>query len=363
MPWTRPTMSELVTRIENDITSRLTGNAPLLRRALLKIMARVWAAVFHILYGLIQNESRNILVTTAETDKLDEHGSERGVTRIAASPASGPLLITGDNGTVVPLGVVFVADSGLEYRTIETGTISGGVLELDVQCTSFGTQGNLPDEAELTIQIPAAGIDDLAETNAAFTNGVDEETDEAYRARILEHIQNPPAGGSRADFIRWAKSVAGVGDAWCFPNYYGAGTVGVAIKATDAAPQPSGALVTQVQTYIDQDTIRPVTMEVTVSGVVQRAVVFGLTITPDTAEARAAIQDNLKSLLERDIAPGGNGDGTDVLYLSHIRKAISLANVLDYSINTLTIGGSSQPIANYTFPAFDYPLFSSITWT
>lgn len=362
MPWTRPTLNEIIVRIENDITSRMTGNAPLLRRALLKILARVWSAVFHILYGLISNEARNILVTTAEGVMLDLHGAERGMTRIAATPASGTVVITGDNGTSVPIETVFVSDAGLEYRTTESGVVSGGTLTLDIECKTFGEQGNLPDGAALTIQVPISGINEAAETGDELDNGVDRETDEDFRARILERMQNPPAGGSRADYIRWAKSVAGVGDAWCFPNFYGAGTVAVVVKATDDSPQPGSGTVTAVQDYIDQDDVRPVTANVVVANLVQRAVVFGITITPDTAEARTAIQANLKSMLERDVAPGGNGGGTDVLYLSHIRKEISKANVLDYTIDSLSIGGSSQPIANYQFPNFDYPLFSSITW-
>lgn len=365
MPWTRPTLAELITRIENDITSRMTGNAPLLRKAMLKILARVWAGLNHILYGLIENEATNILITTSTGDRLDQHAADRGITRLPATAATGSAVVTGVNGTVISQGTILVADSGVEFQTTAVGTIVSGTATIPIICLTFGDSGNLPAAATLTFQLPLDNIDETGETAAAITDGYEQETDDELRARILAKITNPPAGGSRADFIRWAKEASsGVGDAWCFPNYYGAGTVAVVIKATDASPGPSGGLISTVQTYLDRDDIRPVTMDPTVVGVDPQPVVFTLNISPDTAEARTAIQNNLRSLLEKDVAPGGNGGGTDILYISHIRKEIAVANILDYTLSAMTIDGNSVSVtANFQFTSFGYPVFSSITWT
>ena len=57
------------------------------------------------------------------------------------------------------------------------------------------------------------------------------ETDADYLARILEYIRRPPAGGNQYDYIKWAKEVDGVAQAFCVPLGQGLGTVDVIILA------------------------------------------------------------------------------------------------------------------------------------
>ncbi|PKN05563.1 MAG: hypothetical protein CVU74_01150 [Deltaproteobacteria bacterium HGW-Deltaproteobacteria-9] len=57
------------------------------------------------------------------------------------------------------------------------------------------------------------------------------ETDADYLARILEYIRRPPAGGNQYDYIKWAKEIDGVAQAWCVPLGQGLGTVDVIILA------------------------------------------------------------------------------------------------------------------------------------
>lgn len=59
------------------------------------------------------------------------------------------------------------------------------------------------------------------------------ETDAAYLARILDRIRRPPAGGNQYDYIKWAKEVDGVAQAWCLPIAQGLGTVDVIILADE----------------------------------------------------------------------------------------------------------------------------------
>jgi uncharacterized phage protein gp47/JayE len=57
------------------------------------------------------------------------------------------------------------------------------------------------------------------------------ESDSALLARILDYIRRPPAGGNKYDYIRWAKEVDNVANAWCIPLADGLGTVTVIILA------------------------------------------------------------------------------------------------------------------------------------
>lgn len=57
------------------------------------------------------------------------------------------------------------------------------------------------------------------------------EADADYLARILDRIRRPPAGGNRYDYVKWAKEITGVAEAWCVPLGQGLGTVDVIILA------------------------------------------------------------------------------------------------------------------------------------
>jgi uncharacterized phage protein gp47/JayE len=71
---------------------------------------------------------------------------------------------------------------------------------------------------------------------------------------LLARLRQPPAGGNKYDYQRWALEVPGVTQAFCYPLRRGAKTVDVAVLANGAPP--SGALLAAVQTYIDN--VRPV---------------------------------------------------------------------------------------------------------
>ncbi len=57
------------------------------------------------------------------------------------------------------------------------------------------------------------------------------ETDADYLTRLLNRIQQPPAGGNANDYVQWALAVTNVENAWCFPLAQGLGTVDVVIMA------------------------------------------------------------------------------------------------------------------------------------
>ncbi len=60
------------------------------------------------------------------------------------------------------------------------------------------------------------------------------EADADYLTRLLNRIQQPPAGGNANDYVQWALAVTNVEDAWCFPLAQGLGTVDVVITANSA---------------------------------------------------------------------------------------------------------------------------------
>jgi uncharacterized phage protein gp47/JayE len=57
------------------------------------------------------------------------------------------------------------------------------------------------------------------------------ETDAEFLARLLEDLRRPPAGGNKYDYVKWAKSLDGVAQAYCFPIAQGLGTGDLVIVA------------------------------------------------------------------------------------------------------------------------------------
>lgn len=356
MPWTRPTLAELEERVEGDITSRLTGSAPLMRKAVLKIIAKALAVLAHILHGFLAYLGVNMLPDQAEGEWLERIAWARGLhpIRLPASSASGSITLGGANGTTVPSGTGFIADSGLEFATTAPGTISSGAAIVPVICRTPGADGNLPLAAVLSIQTPISGVNVTGTAAAAFSGGADKESDAALRDRLRAFIQSPPSGGSKADYIRWARTVPGVRQAWCFPNYYGRGTIAVVISAMGVDPEPDAPLVAAVQAYLDRDDVRPVPADVRVFGIVPRVVDVQVFITPYNAGLAAAIQASVADMFAKEAAPGGT------LYMTQLQRAIHVAGIRNYQIESLSVGGNLQPIVDYQFTGFEYMVLGNV---
>ncbi len=92
--------------------------------------------------------------------------------------------------------------------TITTTFTSASIPVLSVE---FGLQTNLSLDTPLTLQSPIAGVDDVMNTDfGAIGGGTDQETDQEFKARYLDRIQNPVAHYNSADIVTKAKEVPGV---------------------------------------------------------------------------------------------------------------------------------------------------------
>lgn len=175
---------------------------------------------------------------------LDGHAKARGVTRRAATAATGEITITGAEGTVIPAGSTFSTaavndEPSMDYRTLATVTIpASGSVTVRVQCTQTGTAGNTPVNTIVLVGGKNTGITGVT-NEAAVTGGTEAEDDESLRSRIEEYdkSQGDSYTGSVADYKRWATNVPGVGEATVIPANDDTGLVTIII--TDAAGQPA----------------------------------------------------------------------------------------------------------------------------
>lgn len=355
MAWTRPTLTSLINRTQADMDAKLVDSSPLLRRSNLNVLARIIAAIAHGLYGYLEYIAKQVIYDTAEGEFLKRWASiwlENPI--IAAEYATGLIVVTGTNGTVIEAGTVFIRADGIEYETDAEAIIAAGQVIVNVIAIEAGQAGNTVAGTALNISSPIAGVNGAAAVDVGgLTSGADEETIERARARLIARIQLPPHGGAKHDYETWAKEVAGVTRAWCSPGELGAGTVTVRfVRDDDANLIPDAAEVTAVQTYIDER--RPVTADLTVVAPIADALNFEITLTPNSVAVQAAVEAELKDLLLREAEPErGNGEGT--ILLSHIKEAISIAAGETNHVLTL-------PAADVVHALGHMAKFGAITW-
>jgi uncharacterized phage protein gp47/JayE len=280
-------------------------------------------------------------VSTTSGNYLDYKAEEYGLTRLAATKATGQITITGTNATVIPAGSLFSTAGGIQFETLAEVTISGTTVVASVRAVVAGISGNVAISAINTIPIAIPGVTSV-DNAAGTTGGTDQETDEALRDRILEKVQNPATSGNSNHYVQWAKEVAGVGDARCLPLWDGNGTVKVVIIDGNKEPA-SGTIVTNVETYIE--TVRPIGADVTVvsASAVEIDVDATLTLLPGyiLADVKTAFETNLTNYL-KSIA----FEQSYVSYAVIGSTLLDTEGVQDYADLTVNLGTSNISIAN-----------------
>lgn len=330
MPFTRASLSTIVDRIKSDFESRIDGATSLLRRSFLKVLATVNGGAFHLLYEYLDYQARQLFVVTADTAGLEAHSSEWGITRTAATIATGSGEATGVNGTVIPAGTELSSTDGVIYSTDADATIAAGVATLDFTANVAGADGN--DDAGITLTFVSAivGANTTVTVDSdGITGGADAESDDSLRARILARKRQPPFGSIENDYINWMKEVSGTTRAWTLPLYQGAGTVAVAfVRDGDTPIFPTSSQRTAMYNYLLEHTDPasgllvgvPVTAQpgLSVLNIAATTINFEIGMYPNTAAIQADVEAELENLMLRAAAP----DST--IYLSEISEAISL---------------------------------------
>lgn len=328
MAFIRPTLSDLVQRVEGDIKSGL-GVVTLLRRSFLKVFARVLAGLSHMFFGFLAWVERQAFPDTAEGEYLLRWGSIWDVTPLEATFAEFICDVTGTAGVIIPAGRTYRRVDGAEYTTTAEVTLTGSGDTIQLVAVASGVSSRVNPGDVLTIVSPIAGLNTQATVSSIITVAEDPESEASHRERLIDRIQNPPSGGAPNDYIQWARAVPGVTRAWVGPQALGPGTVVVYFVTDNEDPiTPSAPKIQEVEDYIEER--RPVTANVSVVAPALLELDLTIAIKPNTAEVREAIEEELKDMVFRDAAlsgayksPGEFHDGK--ILLSRISEAVSIA--------------------------------------
>lgn len=253
-----PTTKQLFEENLSNYEQKINQESPLNDRAFLRVTAQNEAGAFTTLYKYGQERALQNLVQTATDGDLDRLGSEYDVPRNPAAAAQFTATLPATTGTIIPSTTIFTGvNNGVKYISIGSVTASAGVATLTLRSTEVGVIGNLNVFDTLKIQSQISGATTTATITAQAITGAELETDEAYRSRILEVIQNPPQGGATTDYRIWAKTVSGVKNAFPYSGLTSPGDITVYVEATVAVSPPDGipnsGLLDQVEDAILYD--------------------------------------------------------------------------------------------------------------
>lgn len=361
MPFTRPTLPQLRDRVESDFADKFSL-PQVLRRSFLGVSAKAIAGLAHTLFGYLDFISRQVFPDQAEQEFLERWATIWGISRTAATFAEFTITHTGTNGGVIPIGTIIQRSDGVQYTATTSGIITAGEAVVTYRANVAGSDAN-PQVADiLSLSSPITDVDSNGEVTAIVTEGDDQETDDTLRTRLLNRIQQPPAGGTAQDYINEALSVAGVTRAWVFPLNRGAGTVDVSFVEDNEDPIiPSAPKVAEVQAAIDA--FKPVTADCQVFAPVAVPLDITMQLEPNTAEVQAAVTAQLEDMIFRDAEVAGSyrdaattNDGT--ILISRINEAISIATGEEDHLVTVPAGdftvsnGEIVTLGTITFNSF-----------
>jgi hypothetical protein len=225
MPVNIPTTEEQAAINLANIESKTNTNSPLADKAYNRVMSVMESMAFTSLYKFAVERALQNFALTATREDLDRIGEEVGVLRKPAVAANLKIEITGTDGTVISAGTDFVGDANaIRYFSDASVIIASGTAEADITASESGVIGNLQVSDTVTIGTPIPGADNQADITAVNTVGAEEETDDAYRLRVLNALRTTLGGGNGEDYKAWSEEVAGVFRAFPYSGRVGIGS-------------------------------------------------------------------------------------------------------------------------------------------
>ena len=343
MPWATPTLKTVRGLVRDAIRGNLPGADASIPNSVLRVMSDAMGALCHLTLQFIDWLALQLLPDTAEHEWLDRHGdiwlvnSDGTTGRKVATLASGSAdFFASIPGVVFPAGTQVTSNTGVGYETTQLAVATGPDVPIPIPIRALdpGSDGNQSAGAMLTVTTTDPGMEGAA-TVVNLDGGIDEETDEELRFRVLARIRQPPQGGAANDYVVWALAVPGCTRAWVSPLEMGIGTITVRVLFDDLRADDDGwpqlVDLEAVSNYLD--TVRPVAVKDfwVLAPIKQRVDVLINLIDPDTTEIRAAVEANLQEMFFEKAAPGQTIYGAWKVQAIMNTANVKSVDMLDYS--------------------------------
>ena len=328
-------------------------------------------------YLSLDQVQRAAFIQTAVGASLDMLAVIGGLTRYPASAA----VRLGIFNTAVPIGARFSTINGtnsINFAVTAAATVSEpeeGFTYYQLTAETPGTIGN-----EYTGPIlPITTIPGL--TSAQITDilvpGDDTETDDAFRERLIEALNNRPFGGNIADYRQNVLAIDGVGGVQVYPTWNGGGTVKLSVLGADFLPA-SPTLVENVQNAIDPPPnqglglgLAPIGAKVTVAAPTELTVNVSATLMLAAGYAIGQVQEPVEQAIEAYLLSvrqewDTNTSSTAVsyaadVYVARITAAIVGVTGVVNATNVQLNGGTADLILTETGETQQVPVIGTVT--
>jgi uncharacterized phage protein gp47/JayE len=324
-------------------------------------MSDAMGALCHLTLQFIDWLALQLLPDTAEHEWLDRHGdiwlvnsdgtTGRKVATLASGIADLGVLVP---STVIPSGTQLTSNISIGYETTQlvVGTGPDVPIPTPIRALDPGSAGNLNPGDTLSVISDDPAIAGSA-TVVTLDGGIDEETDDELRFRVLARIRQPPQGGAAHDYVIWALAVPGCTRAWVSPLEMGIGTVTVRVLFDDLRADDDGwpqlTDLLAVTNYLD--TVRPVAVKDfwVLAPIKQRIDVLIRIMDPDTTEIRAAVEANLRTMLFERAAPGQTIFGAWKVQTIMNTANVRSVDMLDYSDDVMASPGNMAVLGDIQY--------------
>ena len=213
----------LIRSFEHEFNTQLR----ILPKSFIKILCKVFAGVFIVIYKLVGWYFLQMFPETADWEEVTILGVrlrplvKLGVLFGVGEPLAGVQwrgIITIDvltQGSVLYSGTQLKSSvTGKLYIVEETKTLLQTKENVSVVCTEIGTAGNLEKNDTLNFVNPYGFIKTEAIVSDVARVGLDNELESSYRNRVVNRFRLQPQGGALADYRIWASEVPGVLNAY-----------------------------------------------------------------------------------------------------------------------------------------------------
>lgn len=314
-------------------------------------------------------------VQTATGQALDYLAVIAGLTRYPASAA----VRLGIFDMAVPIGSRYSTINGADSINFQATAATTGETEGDYyfQLTAE-TPGSIGNEYTGPI-LPITAIPGLnsAQITDILVPGDDEESDEDFRVRIIEALNDRPFGGNIASYRTYIMAIDGVGAVQVYPTWNGGGTVKCSVLGADFLPA-SPTLVENVQNAVDPPpnqglglgtapigaqvtVVAPEELTVNVSATLQLA--SGYAIGQVQTPIQQAIENYMLSVRQEWATPVNT---TSVEYQANVYVARIVAAIVSVpgvvnATNVQLNGGTADLILTETGAAQQVPITGTVT--
>lgn len=327
-------LQRMLDRVEMDVDKR--------QGSLVYDMLAPMAAELAEHYSQLEGVVDMLFIRSASGEWLDRLGMQFGIPRREAVAAVRRADCYNYEGTPLEVAV------GTRFRCDEWTYMVQQVLEdggYVLQCEQPGIGGGLAEGVLLPLDYLPQLQD--AVMGEVLSDGSEEETDEAYRSRIISILEQPAFGGNPSQYRAETLSIAGVGDVEVFPAFNGGGTVGLVLAGVNGEPV-SEELVQQVQRRYNGDdneqNMAPIGHKVTVKSCVKKEVTIQMQVQLKEGYVLESLQDSLQQRIRAAVE--GIPLRQQKLYTAQIVAAVLEEEaVLDVPLDHVTINNSSENLS------------------